>query len=113
MDEYNRYLTGQINLLDFMTTLKFSYGDELNNSVQVPEEIPASNPQQNNTNSILGTVFCSGVFFLLFLIGLGIGLYLLISKKSTLWGLILIILVAIPSCILMVIFIGSYIYNNG
>lgn len=113
MDEYNRYMNGRINILDFMTTLKFSYGAELNHADQGSEEIPASNPQQNNTNSILGTVFCSGIFFLLFLIGLGIGLYLLISKKSTLWGIILIILVAIPSCILMVIFIGSYIYNNG
>ncbi|MAT40799.1 MAG: hypothetical protein CL609_00545 [Anaerolineaceae bacterium] len=113
MDEYNRYTNGQINILDFMTTLKFSYGAELNQAVQGPEEIPAKNPPQNHTNSILGTVFCSGIFFLLFLIGLGIGLYLLITKKSTLWGIILIILVAIPSYILMMIFIGSYIYNNG
>jgi len=112
MDEYSRYSRGEINLLDFMTTLKFNYGDEQIKSQDSDNQKTELSNSNETLNSKIGTVFCSGIFLLIFLVSFGLGLYLLISKKSTLWGILLMIIVALPACLLMLVFIGAYFYNN-
>ena len=105
MSDYDRYQRGEINLLEFIARVETSYGYP-----DLPEqaEDPAPQPAPQVSNQALGTVVCSGLFFLLSVAASAAGAFLILSKKSVRWGIVVLVIVALPSCLAGAAFGGAY-----
>jgi hypothetical protein len=71
-------------------------------------EDPAPQPAPQVSNQALGTVVCSGLFFLLSVAASAAGAFLILSKKSVRWGIVVLVIVALPSCLAGAAFVGAY-----
>lgn len=105
MSDYARYQREEINLLEFIARVETSYGYP-----DLPEqaEDPAPQPAPLVSDKALGTVVCSSLFFLLSITAIAAGAFLILTKKSVRWGIVVLVIVALPSCLAGAAFVGIY-----
>lgn len=105
MSDYARYRRGELNLLEFIARVQTGYGyPDLTDQA----EDPAAHPTLLVSEKALGTVVCSGLLFLLSIATSAAGTYLILSKKSVRWGIAVLVIVALPSCLAMAAFVGAF-----
>lgn len=95
MRDYQSYQNEEINLLEFITRIETSYASP---QARQAVEVQTEPFQENSGGSNLWMILCGGGLFLLALVAAGIGLFLIVSKKAQKWGLILLVVLALPAC---------------
>ena len=95
MRDYQSYQNDEINLLEFITRIETSYASP---QARQAVEVQTEPFQENSGGSNLWMILCGGGLFLLSLVAAGIGLFLIVSKKAQKWGLILLVVLALPAC---------------
>ena len=108
MQEFSRYQSDEINLLEFMAGVKtsYEYPQEEQSIQSTPATSSPSDPSDSSiSNKVLGTIVCSGFFFLLFVVFVALGVYLIVSKKAKNWGIAVLLILAIPAFIAGVTFL--------
>lgn len=95
MRDYQSYQNDEINLLQFITRIETSYEQP---EVYQAAEVQMEPFQGSSGVGNLWMILCGGGLLLLSLVTVGIGLFLIISRKAQKWGAVLLIVLALPAC---------------